>query len=68
MHPTYPYILMNHLALMLIMLKKRFFFPKQVEALLGAKVQVIPPHFDVDPNKPTAVFFYSRDIRRPLKV
>lgn len=68
MHPTYPYIMMNHLAMMLIMLKKRFFFPKQVEALLGAQINVIPPRYDVNPNKPTAILFRSRDIMLPLEV
>ena len=64
----YPFVFINHLALMLTMLKHRMFFVKQAESLFGAPIKVIPPNLDVDPNKPVAVFYYSRDRKEMIHI
>lgn len=67
-HITYPYILMNHLAMMLIMLRERFYFTKQVEVFLGAPVRVMPPEICPDGNKPIAFYYRGPDISYDLKI
>lgn len=67
-HITYPYILMNHLAMMLVMLHKRFFFTKQVEAFFGTPVRVMPPQICPDSNKPLAYYFKNQGDSFDLKI
>lgn len=65
---TYPYIIMNHLAMMLTMLKHGLFFPKQAERLYGCPISVLPPAVTPDSDKPLAVWYYSRDTRLPIRI
>ena len=61
---TYPYLLMNHLALMLIALKYRLFFNKQAEAIFGMPIQVMSPNVCPDNNRPIAMICKSPEIRQ----
>ena len=65
---TYPYITMNHLAMMLTMLKHRLFFPKQAEQLFGCPIRVLSPAATPVVNHPLAAWHYSRDTVLPITV
>lgn len=65
---TYPHIVMNHLAMMLTMLKHRLFFPKQAEQIYGCPIRVLPPQLCPDNNHPLASWHFSRDTAIPLTV
>ena len=65
---TYPFITMNHLAMMLTMLKHRLFFPKQAEHLYGAPIRVLTPAASPDNNHPLAAYHFSRDTVLPITV
>ena len=54
---SYPFLLMNHLAIMQFMIKKNIRFVKQVSELIGMPVRPIPTSMDTDPNTPT-VYLY----------
>lgn len=65
---TYPYITMNHLALMLTMLKNRLRFPKQAERLLGGRIQVLNPGVCPDNNHPIAIMHPDRYSAYEIKI
>lgn len=65
---TYPYVTMNHLALMLTMLKHRIRFPKQVEKLVGGRIHVLNPAMCPDNNTQIAVFHPDRYTAYPIKI
>lgn len=58
---SYPFVSMNHLAMMLFMLKHRLFFPKQAETILGAPVRVLSVAHSPDNTHPLAAYHFSRD-------
>ena len=65
---TYPFVSMNHLAMMLTMLKHRFRFPKQVEHFYGCPIRIIPPGMCPDNNHPLAAWHMSHDTVLPITV
>lgn len=64
----YPYVVVNHLAMMLIMLKHRFFFPKQAEQLFHAPIHVINPKQSSVNTEPVAWYVYDSDRRAPITI
>ena len=67
-HLSYPYVLMNHLTMMLFMLKFNLFFPRQLEKMLDMQVQVIPPHLCPENNKPFAMVYSGPGNADPLRI
>lgn len=65
---TYPYVTMNHLALMLTMLRHRLRFPKQAEQLFGARIHVLNPMMCPDNNTPIAVMHTAKDASYRIKI
>lgn len=63
---TYPFLMMNHHAVLLYMIHKNLKFIQQVERKVGMPVRVMPPELDTDPNRPNIVLFEAQDDRRPI--
>lgn len=66
--PNYPYVSMNHLALMLFMIKHRLPYPKLAERLLGAQIVVMQPAKCPDNNTPLAAMVYGPGDVRPIDI
>lgn len=60
---TYPFVWMNHIALILVMMYRRFFFVKQAEHMLGMPIRILP---FTGVNQPMAVVSYDKGDVRPL--
>ena len=63
---TYPFIMMNHHAIMLIMLRNNLKFVKQVSEAMGMPVRPFPVMKDPDPTKPVAWLYKSASEIRPV--
>ena len=51
---SYPFLVVNHLAMMLILLKNRLSFNEEAEALIGMPIKIIPPDICPDNKHPIA--------------
>ena len=56
-HYTYPFLAMNHHALMLLMIKKNFKLIQQVSREIGMPIRPLPAELDPDPNMPKSYLF-----------
>lgn len=65
-HYTYPFLMMNHHAVLLYMIRKNLKFLQQVEKKIGMPVRMMPPELNTEPNKPNIILFKGPDKREPI--
>ena len=63
---TYPYLAMNHHAIMLLMMKMNLRFISQVQKALRVPVRPLPPILDPDPGKPLAYLYTGSEKAIPV--